>query len=178
MKGDFSRLTFNRRKHYSGVLMQQGRVQTDADWNEQLEIQQHRAETEARDVIGACGVPKEGGGFGVQPLNSASAGVSDLSVSAGRIYVDGLLCELEASAVALGNIQGQLATAAALDADGRALAAGPWVEISGDDKQTATRLITGVDAGLGVLTFDADLPPYADADHPFLRRAATYLTQP
>src|SRR5579885_1177324 len=178
MKGDFSRRTFNPRKHYSGVLMQQGRVQTDADWNEQLEIQHHRAEVEARDLVGACGVPKEGGGFAVQPLNSASAGVNDLSVSAGRIYVDGLLCESDAATVPLGNIQGQQATAATLDADGRALAAGQWVEISGDDKQTTSRLITGVDADLGVLTFDTDLPPYADADHPFLRRIVSYLTQP
>ena len=35
MKGDVSRETFDATKHYSGVRMQQGRVQTDADWNEQ-----------------------------------------------------------------------------------------------------------------------------------------------
>ena len=35
MKGDISRETFDVAKHYSGVRMQQGRVQTDADWNEQ-----------------------------------------------------------------------------------------------------------------------------------------------
>ncbi|HYP53588.1 MAG TPA: DUF6519 domain-containing protein, partial [Pyrinomonadaceae bacterium] len=98
MKGDFSRLTFDRRKRYSGVLMQQGRVQTDADWNEQLEIQHRRTRTEARDVIGLCGVPKETGGFEVQALNSNAPLVPfDLSVSDGRIYVDGLLCETDAS---------------------------------------------------------------------------------
>ena len=35
MPGDFSRDTFDSRNHFSGVLMQQGRVQLDADWNEQ-----------------------------------------------------------------------------------------------------------------------------------------------
>ena len=35
MKGDFSRETFDRARHYSAVLLQQGRVQLDADWNEQ-----------------------------------------------------------------------------------------------------------------------------------------------
>ena len=35
MKGDFSRDTFDENKNYSSVLMQQGRVMLDADWNEQ-----------------------------------------------------------------------------------------------------------------------------------------------
>jgi hypothetical protein len=178
MKGDFSRLTFDPRKRYSGVLMQQGRVQTDADWNEQLDIQRHRAETEALDTIGPSGVPKGTGGFEIQPLASAAAGIVDLAVSPGRIYVDGLLCESDAGAIALSAVQAQQATAAGLDADGRPLAAGQWVEISGDDALKATRLITDVDADSGVLTFDADLPPYQDSDHPFLRRVTTYLTQP
>ena len=39
MKGDFTRDTFKKEKHYSGVRMQQGRVQVDADWNEQVDIQ-------------------------------------------------------------------------------------------------------------------------------------------
>ncbi|HEV2862148.1 MAG TPA: DUF6519 domain-containing protein [Pyrinomonadaceae bacterium] len=179
MKGDFSRLTFDRRKRYSGVLMQQGRVQTDADWNEQLEIQHRRTETEARDVIGLCGVPKETGGFEVQALDSnAPLTPFDLSVSDGRIYVDGLLCETDASKVALSSLQGMQATAATLVVDGRPLSPGQWVTISGDDGQLSTRLIINVDEGLGVLTFDWHLPAYQDSDHPFLKRLTTYLTQP
>ena len=91
MPGDYSRRLFLRKKHYSGVLMQQGRVQLDADWNEQLDIQLYRTETEAMDVIGRCGVPRKNGGF----LIGAGPGNQDLTISAGRIYVDGLLCELE-----------------------------------------------------------------------------------
>ena len=41
MQGDFTRLTFDRSKHYSSVLKQQGRVALDADWNEQVAIEHH-----------------------------------------------------------------------------------------------------------------------------------------
>lgn len=94
MAGDYSRRTFTPTKHYSGVLMQQGRVQLDADWNEQLAIQQHRTETETIDVVGATGVPKKNNGFGIS-LSSTGSG---LTIASGRIYVDGLLCELEQAA--------------------------------------------------------------------------------
>jgi hypothetical protein len=87
MKGDFSRETFNARKHYAGVLMQQGRVQLDADWNEQTSIVRYRAEIEAADVIGACGAPEAAPGFEI-----ATDG-TQLLIGAGRFYVDGILCE-------------------------------------------------------------------------------------
>ena len=38
MRGDFTRDTFDPTRHYSGVLLQQGRVQLDADANEQSAI--------------------------------------------------------------------------------------------------------------------------------------------
>ena len=38
MKADLTRDTFHPLKHYSRVLMQQGRVQLDADMNEQAAI--------------------------------------------------------------------------------------------------------------------------------------------
>ncbi len=43
MKSDISRSSFDARKHYSKVVMQQGRVQLDADWNEQQDILLHPA---------------------------------------------------------------------------------------------------------------------------------------
>ena len=89
MPGDYSRITFKRENFYSGVLKQQGRVELDADDNEQLSIQHYRDETEAIDVIGQSGVPKKNDGFriGIAP------GGQDLTISRGRFYVDGLLCE-------------------------------------------------------------------------------------
>lgn len=95
MPGDFSRKTFDKKKHYSGVLMQQGRVQLDADWNEELDIEQYRTFTETKDVIGAAGVPKKNNGFKI----TMSADGSDLVIAPGRIYVEGLLCELETNGV-------------------------------------------------------------------------------
>jgi hypothetical protein len=94
MPGDYSRTTFKREKHYSGVLEQQGRVTLDADHNEQVEIQQYRDETEAIDVIGQSGVPKKNDGFRI----GIAAGGRDLIISAGRYYVEGLLCELDQAA--------------------------------------------------------------------------------
>jgi uncharacterized membrane protein YgcG len=91
MPGDYSRKTFNRALSYSGVLMQQGRVQLDADWNEQLDIQLYRTETQASDVIGRSGVSKHENGFAI----AIGPGGRDLTIAPGRIYVDGLLCELD-----------------------------------------------------------------------------------
>jgi uncharacterized coiled-coil protein SlyX len=88
MKGDFSRVSFDRARHARGLLMQQGRVQLDADWNELQEVQSYRAETEAVDVIGPVGVPEPGTGFAL----SLTAN-DPLTIGAGRIYVDGILAE-------------------------------------------------------------------------------------
>ena len=91
MKGDFSRQTFDQTKHYTAVLMQQGRVQLDADWNEQQAIYEYWTETQAQDVIGLSGTPTQNPGFeiAVDPSNST------LSINAGHYYVDGILCENE-----------------------------------------------------------------------------------
>src|SRR5512136_631191 len=59
MKGDFTRLTFDRKKHYRGVLMQQGRVQLDSDWNEQVQIAEHRYSTFLGDLVGQSGAPAD-----------------------------------------------------------------------------------------------------------------------
>jgi len=59
MKGDFSRLTFDPKKHFTRVLQQQGRVQLDADWNEQSAILLHYIQALASDLIGDHGGPKD-----------------------------------------------------------------------------------------------------------------------
>jgi hypothetical protein len=68
VKGDFSRQTFARKNHYSSVRMQQGRVQLDADWNEQADIVTHRSVTAQRDLIGPCGGPLKGAAFQVRTI--------------------------------------------------------------------------------------------------------------
>ncbi len=92
MKGDFSRQTFVRGKRYSAVLLQQGRVQLDADWNESQAIHEHRSETMARDVVGFSGAPTVDPGFQIQV---GQDGVS-LLIGPGRYYVNGILCENDA----------------------------------------------------------------------------------
>lgn len=92
MKGDFSRDTFDKKKHYNRVLMQQGRVQLDADWNEQQAINRHQIEIEGRDIIGKCGAPnKYPDSFKIEVDNKNN--VSRLKIGKGRYYVDGILCE-------------------------------------------------------------------------------------
>src|SRR5262245_34537046 len=92
MNGDFTRLTFKPDRHYSGVRLQQGRLLLDADWNEQVDILSHRAETGLLDSIGRCGGPLHDAGFALR----AAAGTTNVwsgIIGAGRYYVDGILCE-------------------------------------------------------------------------------------
>lgn len=63
MKGDFTRSTFRKEKHYRKVNMQQGRVQMDADWNEQNDIQFHYEKTFLKDMIGKSGTLASNPGF-------------------------------------------------------------------------------------------------------------------
>lgn len=103
MKGDFSRWTFRPQQHYHAVLKQQGRVDLDSDWNEQDAIVAHRVESEALDVIGASGAPQGDAGFMIQVASSGSGTNNDLSVSVGRAYVDGILCENEQNNLLIDN---------------------------------------------------------------------------
>ncbi len=91
MKGDFSRDTFTPARHFSRVLMQQGRVQLDADWNEQSDIVLYYLRTLAKDLIGDHGGPGVGFSIGV-----GVALKMDFAIWPGHYYVDGILCENEA----------------------------------------------------------------------------------
>jgi hypothetical protein len=91
MSGDYSRHIFDPKKHHSGVLMQQGRVQLDADWNENVEISDRRWRAETTDIVGKYGVPKETpDGFKIE---IQGGDLSKLTIGRGRIYVNGLLAE-------------------------------------------------------------------------------------
>ncbi|MER7706359.1 DUF6519 domain-containing protein [Kitasatospora sp. NPDC097605] len=94
MHADFSRLTFRPGKHYSAVLTQQGRVQLDADANEQAAIERYQLRTLAADLIGRHGGPAAAAGFAIGHL-PGNHDVDDLAIGAGRYYVDGVLCEAQ-----------------------------------------------------------------------------------
>lgn len=87
MKADLTRLTFRTDKHYRSVRMQQGRVQMDADWNEQQDILNHRIETETEDTLGYSAGPLKNPGF------TLSSTGKNITIGAGQYYVEGLLCE-------------------------------------------------------------------------------------
>lgn len=118
MNGDFSRVTFEPKNQYSRVLMQQGRVLLDADWNEQAAIFQHALRTFIRDLIGPrwgvidgnMTMLRTGTDSAANTLISVSAPVqnsflvrlnvqsnnqvpNDFSINPGHYYVNGILCE-------------------------------------------------------------------------------------
>ncbi|MGW1375392.1 DUF6519 domain-containing protein [Streptomyces sp. NPDC002446] len=92
MHADLSRLTHRPERRYSAVLAQQGRVQLDADANEQTAIQLFQARTLAADLIGAHGGPSGATGFKIT-LRGGSRELDDLIIGGGRYYVDGILCD-------------------------------------------------------------------------------------
>jgi hypothetical protein len=115
MRGDITRDSFDAYQHFTRVQMQQGRVQLDADWNEQAGITEHYSRTLAADLIGRFGGPSGACGFGLVtrpadidaltgryglPLEPDRAdelkkrvAAGDFVIGLGRYYVDGLLCE-------------------------------------------------------------------------------------
>ncbi len=112
MHGDFSRSTFDPHKHYRGVRLQQGRVQLDADWNEQIDIINHYLDAQLSDTLGPNGAPQTNAGFAIT-LEAGAAEVEaesvqrrgqaedetrppNFQIGAGHYYVDGILCENEA----------------------------------------------------------------------------------
>jgi hypothetical protein len=92
-KGDFTRDTFDKKKRFSRVLMQQGRVQLDADWNEQVDILLHYIRTLVTDLVGPYwgpDTPPDGTNGFLIPKNGS---ITDVKLQKGRYYVDGILCE-------------------------------------------------------------------------------------
>jgi Family of unknown function (DUF6519) len=59
MNGDLSRVTFDRFKHFTSIVLQQGRVQMDSDANEQTAILLHYVRSMVADLIGPHGGPAD-----------------------------------------------------------------------------------------------------------------------
>jgi len=187
MKADLTRLTFKAKKDFTKVLMQQGRVQLDSDWNEQLDIQESLDRTATRDIVGPCGVPNSGGGFAI------AAESNDFSISPGRIYVSGLVVEFQPASVPF-ILTSAAATAppqvkvAIWSPDSRDFAVGQFVTAY-DEEAPATSAIpltvTFADSTSNTLTLDS-IPPgqtnlgtlFQAFALPRLRRNATYNYQP
>ncbi|HKD84303.1 MAG TPA: DUF6519 domain-containing protein [Terriglobales bacterium] len=88
MSFDSSRFTFNPWNDFSGVMMQQGRVQLDSDWNEWLAEIARRVRAGTMDTIGRAVYPSTTpNAFLITPTGGS------ISIGVGRMYVDGLLAE-------------------------------------------------------------------------------------
>lgn len=89
MKADLSHDTFRRNEHFARVLMQQGRVLMDADWNEQVSILLEQTRMLAADIIGPHGGPGDG-----YRITCTDEHPCDFEIGWGRYYIDGIACEL------------------------------------------------------------------------------------
>lgn len=98
MNGDFSRVTFDSGKHYSSVLFQQGRVQLDADANEQAALGLYHLRAALADIIGPYG-GSAADSFKISLKQGPKNELTDLLVESGHYYVDGILCENDADDV-------------------------------------------------------------------------------
>jgi hypothetical protein len=88
MSQDYSRINFDPGDDYLGVLLQQGRPLTDADWNALVLQLNRRTQAGTLDTFGPAVVPEQTeDGFLIEP---AAGG---FTIGRGRIYVDGLLAE-------------------------------------------------------------------------------------
>lgn len=112
----------------------------------------------------------------------------DLSISSGRVYVDGLLCELNTVPVAIENFNGDGTGAAGTQVqvasvvvDGVALQPADWVQISAQGTPPPPALsvqVAVVNAGAGSLTFATSVNQFASFNNPQVQRIPTYATQP
>ncbi|HEX2644985.1 MAG TPA: DUF6519 domain-containing protein [Thermoanaerobaculia bacterium] len=91
MKGDFTRWTFNPKNQFTRVLTQQGRVQLDADTNEQAAILLHSLRTLAEDLIGPGGAPPDPDGTPGSGFRLVAG--DKYALLPGRYYVGGIPVE-------------------------------------------------------------------------------------
>jgi len=174
MKGDISRSTFDRKKHYTGVRMQQGRVLLDAEWNEQGDVAAYLDETVNTDVIGVSGASRISGGFQLLTVPG------DLIITPGRMWVDGILCEADAgdwSDAAIDGTDGAKLTA--WPADASRYVAGLWLQVDGlnaGNPATGYGRITSINPNTRVVRFTNPLAPLTSVTR--VRPVYSYATQP
>lgn len=97
MGADLSRVRFDALRDHSGVVLQQGRLLLDADWNELVAIVDRRLRAGAVD-LGSRGPQPGIAGVAFVPRTTpdaflVTAGSGGLTIGRGRMYVDGLVAE-------------------------------------------------------------------------------------
>src|SRR5580700_10368034 len=94
MGSDIARISFDKTRKYDSVVMQQGRVFVEADWNEQQIIAQAELRADVLDIVGPAGTPNGGYVIGFPPSPSTPY---DLSIAAGTMYVGGVRVDTAAT---------------------------------------------------------------------------------
>lgn len=88
MIGDYTKVPLRAADRWTGARMQEGRVLLDHEWNLNLDAAARSARAATADIIGPAGVRAGSEDF----LVSVSAtGALDITVHAGRMWVDGLM---------------------------------------------------------------------------------------
>src|ERR1700674_4750369 len=190
MKADLTRNTFRYWKHITRVLMQQGRVQLDADWNEQSAILFHYLRSAAADIVGPYGRPAANPGFDLRLLNLPNPTPVDFALSAGHFFVSGILCEntpdpIVAYSATQGTDNKLTVTAETLAAQGRFLQIGEVLEIfdAANPLSFAFGVVSAADPAsrsltLTILTSAITWITKPNAQPLLVRRALTYTKQP
>ncbi|MGI8686242.1 MAG: DUF6519 domain-containing protein [Acidimicrobiales bacterium] len=93
MKADLARITYDATRHIRRVLRQQGRVEVEADGNEQTAVLLHHLEAVMRDLVGPDAAPLPEADGGRDGFKVTAEGPSDLRIADGHYWVDGILCE-------------------------------------------------------------------------------------
>jgi hypothetical protein len=181
-RGDFTRDTFHPANHFSRVLMQQGRVQVDADWNEQGAILLHYLRSLGADLIGPHGGPGPNPGFEIQPISGSA---NDFRIGAGHYYVDGILCELGSTPVTAVVMPATPPAAlneilmTRLTVDGDAFQEGQTIEVSiPGGGPVAVVLLDAPVAASQILTVEPVLATAFSGQPVQVRRLMSYRTQP
>ena len=94
MGADKARVSYDPTRHYRTVVMQQGRVTLEADWNENQSIFTEEVRKETLEIIGPAGTPDDG--YQVMPPVPPDT-PDDFSVSAGTMYVGGVRVQLDSA---------------------------------------------------------------------------------
>ena len=87
MSSDRARKTYDPAQQYRSVVIQQGRVTLEADWNEAQEIFGETLRADALDIIGPAGTPDNG--YAVSFSSSPTVPPFDFQVGPGTMYVGG-----------------------------------------------------------------------------------------
>ena len=88
MGSDRARNTYDPKQQYRSVVMQQGRVTLEADWNEAQQIAEEEMRREMLDIVGPAGTSDDGYRVVIPPLTVSHR--FDFAVQKGSMYVGGL----------------------------------------------------------------------------------------